>query len=213
MHLRAVGSIPPREPREHDICVGRSLPLASTPQRPGELGAPVWVNLAENARAHAREGCQRDRLPATLWLTIAIESQRCLALAARTVEVSTSEAAAALDEAAATIDLTESQVTAVARLRAYASAVLTGDRTAGTLLPASLLLTPALHVAAAWALTAQTAGQSVAEWTTAVATACPQGRPRWEAASAATGQTLAEWAVVQAARRSRRSSTSAHSRA
>lgn len=213
MRLHLVGSAPAREPAEGDVFAARSHRLASAPQRPGELGVPVWVNLDGDARSHVGEGCERDRLPATLWLTIAIEGQRCLTLASRTLEVSASEAAATLDKVAATIELTQRDFPAVAQLRAYARAVLTGDRSAASMLPASLPLTPALHVAGAWALTAQTADQSVKAWASAVAAARPAGRARWEAASAAAGQTLAEWAVVQAARRCRRSSTSAHSHA
>lgn len=183
--------------------------LSSQPQRPGELTVVVTVELREAARDHVRRGSAADGVPPSLWLSVAIEAARCLGRTAATLGLSTDDVAAACDDVSAAT-WKPSGAIALDRLREYASSLRRGDAEGAALVGSSLLLTPAMHVGAAWAAEAQSAGIGVDAWVGAAAGSLPPGRIAWEAASAAAAQSLAEWTLSQAARRRRAASTLAH---
>jgi hypothetical protein len=184
--------------------------LDAQPQRPGELTVTVVVALERAARRSVAWGAASERLPADLWLTIAIEAQRCLSLASELIGVPAEQLADELDRTAAQSKETGDGHPALARLRAYAEALREGrGADAETVVPASLPLNPGVHVAAAWAAQAGRMGATVEQWASDASNSLPPGRAAWEAASAAEGQPLAEWTLAQAARRWRSASTSA----
>jgi hypothetical protein len=188
--------------------------LGAQPQRPGELTATVVIGLDVPTRRYVMQSAASEGLPPSLWLAIAIEAQRCLSCASELLGVSLEELVHELDRAASSSWENRHDHPAMARLRAYASVVREGRRGGCmTAVPASLPLSPGLHVAAAWALQAEGIGVNVEQWASHAANALPAGRAAWEAASAAEGQPLAEWILVQAARRRRAASTSAYSEA
>jgi hypothetical protein len=168
----------------------------------------VTVELQDTARDHVREGSAADGVPPALWLSIAIEAERCLGRAAAALSLRPEEVAAACDDASDTT-LKPTGVNALDRLREYASALRRGEAEGAALVGSSVLLTPAMHVGAAWAAEACSAGIGLDRWVGAAASSLPPGRIAWEAASAAAAQSLAEWTLAQAARRRRAASTSA----
>ena len=193
-----------------EVPVGHDL--ATQPQRPGELTATIVIGLDVAARSYVMQGAASEGLPPSLWLAIAIEAQRCLLWASGLLGVSLEELIRELDEASSQPWENRRDHPAIARLRAYATAVREGCRGGSvSVVPASLPLSPGLHVAAAWALQAERMGVNVERWASDTANALPAGRAAWEAASAADSQPLAEWILLQAARRCRAASTSAYS--
>jgi hypothetical protein len=197
-----------------DCFVDQPYRLVSRPQRPGELTVTVTVRLEAAARQHVVTAVIADRIPAPLWLAVAIEAARCVRLVGTVMGRSADEVAAALDAAVdASRPPAGSAHPSLSLLRRYARALLVGDGSYRPIISPTLLLSPATHVGAAWAIEAERVGLSIEEWASGVAADLPVGRIAWEAASAAEGQPLAEWALFQAARRWRAASTSARSRA
>jgi len=207
---------PPRAPERTsgEVFEERGYSLASRPQRPGELTVTVTVTLGDAAREHVATGAARDRVPVALWLVVAIEAERCVRRAAALVGASTSDLAGIFDEAAAVSEVREVHGSpALSQLRGYATALRNGEPTSASIMAATMPLSPAIHVGAAWAIAAEAFSISVEAWASSFAASLPTGRLAWEAASAADGQSLAEWTLLQATRRCRSANTSACSRA
>ncbi|WP_445151372.1 hypothetical protein [Baekduia sp. Peel2402] len=204
-------SAPERDVLAYDL---RPHDLVARPQRPGELTTLVVVDLDDAARAHISSSAHEAGVPAALWLTVALEAQRSLRQAVALVRGDEADLATALDDAAGPSAMSatgDRRSPALAQLHSYAAAlragaVLAGASPVGTSLP----LSPALHVAAAWAVDAQRHGLTVSAWAADCTSTLPAGRLSWEAASASQAQTLAEWVLAQAMRRARSASTSAH---
>jgi hypothetical protein len=202
---------PDRDVQAYDM---RPHDLVSRPQRPGELTVAVVIDLDAAARAHVSNSAREAGVPASLWLTVAIEAQRSLDQATALVHGDDGELAAELDNAAGGSSATtahETSAPALAQLRSYAMALRAGAApSGGSLVGTSLPVFPALHVAGAWAIEAGHHGLAVSAWAANQAAARPAGRVAWEAAAASSGQTLSEWVLAQAVRRARSSSTFAH---
>jgi hypothetical protein len=136
--------------------------LGAQPQRPGELTATIVIGLDMRARSYVMQAAASEGLPPSLWLAIAIEAQRCLLCASDLLGVSLEELVHQLDEASSRPCENGHDHPAMARLRAYAAVVREGRRGGSmSAVPASLPLSPGLHVAAAWALQAERMGVNV----------------------------------------------------
>src|SRR5688572_26006496 len=112
--------------------------LWSQPQRPGELSVVVTVELQENARHHIRRGSAADGVPPRLWLSVAIEAERCLGRAAAALGLRPEEVATACDDASAATWKPTGDI-ALDRLREYASALRRGEADGAALVGSSLL--------------------------------------------------------------------------
>jgi hypothetical protein len=173
---------------------GGEFCLRLQPQRPGDLGDWIELELAPGA---ARRIAESARVPIGLWLTIAIEAKRVLGSFGPAAE---GELEGHLDEAArARIDATVGRAPARA-LRAYASALRAGSEVGAEDPGGLVVLTPSQATSTAWEHHAREAGMPLGPWLSREAASRLAGRVDWEAAAAERGQSLAEWILRSAGR-------------
>jgi hypothetical protein len=150
------------------------------------------LELSKEAAAHLEA---EARVPAGLWLAIAIEAQRNLELMGGVGE---SGLVGRLDLAAE-----ETMGAVVARapareLHAYSEALRAGAVGTQELTERRLILTPSKSISTAWEHHARDRGLTLASWVRAEAESRPPGAIFWEAAAAERGQSLAEWMLLKA---------------
>jgi len=166
--------------------------LSTRPQRPGELCDWLELQLSKEAAAHLEANA---RVPAGLWLVIAIEAQRNLELMG---DVGESGLTGRLDLAA------EEPIGAVVaraparELHAYSEALRAGAAGTQELPDRRLILTPSKSMSTAWEHHARDRGLTLGSWARAEAESRPPGAISWEAAAAERGQSLAEWMLFKA---------------
>lgn len=170
------------------------------------------MGLDEETRAYVAERSHAAKVPAALWLLLAIEAQRCVRRAAGVLGRSEGSVRETIDADAA-VAVEPAAGDALLLLRGYADALRAGSGGAPAVTPPTLPLSPSTLVAAAWSIEASHLGMTVEGWASAMAAEQPASGVAWEASAALAGQSLAEWVLYQAARRRRSLSTSAHSTA
>jgi hypothetical protein len=186
--------------------------LALQPQRPGELCETVRPGWTSEELVALQRHAAAAGLPLSLWLTLEVEAQRALSVAADLVGVPPAVLAAQADDAAALSSSDRIAPVAARRLAEYGAALRAGDkrfRVADGHLSVALDVPHTLL--AAWALAAADAGKRLEEWVTLQE--LPPGRHLWEAAAAEAGLQLDGWLLRQAICCARSRSTAAHTAA
>ena len=186
------------------VSEARPYQLARQPQRPGELCEEVVLSLGAK-RAEAFEArAAAAGLPAALWLTLAIETQRCLRVLS-----------CALGDDPLTVSRQMQcehapRVDAHTRLADYATALRAARPRPSTAVTSRLAARPSLSLLAGWRSEAARANTSVESWAIDQLTnPLPERFVEWEADAAIAGHSLLAWMLLQAACAMRASSTAA----
>jgi len=187
--------------------------LARQPQRPGELCREVRLPAGADQRVTEVRAAAAG-VPASLWATLAVESERCVQRSAALFALPDTLVVAALEDAAA-----EEEPETVARLADgtpsrlcdYARALLNARSREAAAVVGGVVLRPSLTMLTAWSLASRQAGLKLEAWASSHLSETALEPVRWEGSAALSGQTLAEWTVLQAARRLRSARTRAHS--
>jgi hypothetical protein len=185
--------------------MSRPYDLALQPQRPGELGREIVLDLARDEAVEIECRAAVVGLPGTLWATLAVEATRSVTLVATLLGLPAATVHRALSAAAEEVAPARRR----SRLSDYAKALRTAVQRVPAAAAGGVALRPGLASATAWEAEAEAAALSLNEWALRALAAAPDGFAAWEAAAADEGRSLPEWALIQAARRHRSASTPA----
>ncbi len=175
--------------------VALEVSLSSAPFRPGELPIASWISLDELTRERIEEGATTARVPAELWLRLAVEAARLTDEIAAHSGRTRQSVQGVLDTAAAETSGDATNETLRTDALARYAALLRTRHPAG---PISRLVPMRLpeEMSGGWRRAAIHAGVTFERWVAERVEAAPTGCVAWEIAAAECCQTLAEWAYA-----------------
>lgn len=167
------------------------LALSAAPFRPGELPDLYRIELQGETRQEVVAGATTARVPAQLWLRIAVESSR---LVSETIAITGQSAVSlrtALNHIAAE-SLKHELDRAVAGELSHYCTLLQRPHPVGSVGPVMPTPLPE-EMIGAWRHAAITAGATLSTWVGEQVIRAPAECMRWEIAAAHSSRTLAEW--------------------
>ena len=169
--------------------------LATAPFRPGELPLICWLPLDEETRKCIAASARAARLPAPLWVRIAVETSRLKEEIAARCMHSAGWVQAVLDETSrAGTPPTSSPDLDSYTMSAYAAA-LSASHSVGHVESEMPLPLPE-DMTGAWRRAARQLGLPVHRWVAKQLADPPVACVAWEIAASRSFQTLAEWAYA-----------------
>lgn len=167
--------------------------------RPSELPTQVRIQLTLEALSRALEASVREGLSESLWVRIAVESQRQIERVRPLLGLGAAKLIEALDRAAAR----RSEITtlAAAPLAEYSRALAapTSPSRGTAAVDGEFVLHLPDELLAAWSREAAAKQQPLGKWASEAVLAAPDGVAAWERAAARECCYLAEWILLEAA--------------
>jgi hypothetical protein len=166
------------------------IDLWSAPFRPGELPAPLRLELPDDLLEKAAGAAAKVSVPLGLWLRLTTEAARGREAVAAALNVAPEDVEAVLDEAAR-----DSGVPGLSELERYAAGLSSPVAGAPPRSPASrqVEILVSLEIQLAWRLTAKAQGLELNQWVARSVAGASGEILRWEASAAARGMALGEW--------------------
>jgi hypothetical protein len=189
-HLRVASSSTGVAERHDHIPIS----LTAAPFRPGELPVTSWLVLDIATRDLIANSALSARVPAELWVRVAVESSRLVTEIASEVSQPEPQVSACLDAAACASDGLADPTLGTAALDRYADHLATAH--ASGRVPVELPLRLPEEMAGAWQRDAARERVSMPRWVGARLRAAPAACVNWEIAAARASQSLGEWAYA-----------------
>jgi hypothetical protein len=172
--------------------------LNAAPFRPGELPVISWIVLDRASQERVSAGAAAARVPAELWLRLAVESSRLAEEIAAYCCRTRHWVVDALDVAAASAEHTDDDELRVDGLARYASLLSHPHATAQV--PERMPARLPEEMAGGWRRAATRAGVTLERWVADRLRSAPANCVEWEIAAALACQTLAEWTYAASLR-------------
>lgn len=166
-----------------------------------------WLRLAEDDRRRLHARAAAARLPAELWLRIAVEASRVVGEIEGLTGYGRETITATLDVAASEPRGDRVEPLDGGALRRYGEGLQRGTATSAPTEELALRLSE--EIAAGWGHAAAAERAALPTWIAKQLESAPRHCVQWEAAAARGGRTLAEWAYASFLRWSALSTASA----
>jgi hypothetical protein len=193
-HLRVVAA--PLPPTLGPVALEATL--SSAPFRPGELPVITWIAFDRASQERVEEGATAARVPAELWLRLAVESSRLAEEIATRCGRARLWIVDVLDSAAASAEHTIDDELRTDGLVRYA-ALLRRPHPIGQI-PGRMPARLPEEMAGGWRRAATHAGVTFERWLGERLERAPSRCVEWEIAAADSCQTLAEWTYAASLR-------------